>query len=115
VVREVVSPHDLIRAINSGDIAIKVGDADSRGAALDRQIWLFDDAEGDFVAADPEPLTIVIDHAHVPAASTPSEHTLGFVTTATMVAAAGPSWLGTLREFGRKAARVVQQRARWTE
>jgi hypothetical protein len=113
--REIVSPHNLIRAINGSNIAIKVGDAAGRGTASDRQVWLFDDVEGSFVAPETAPLTIVIDPVDVPHPPTQSEHTLGLVATATMVAAAGPSWLGMLREFGRKAACAVQQRARWTE
>jgi hypothetical protein len=110
--REIVSPRDLIRAVNDSNIAIKVGDG--VGERAYRRVWLFDDAGGTFVAPDPEPLTIVIDRAEVPVSPTHPEHSLGIVTAAAVVAA-GPSWLGVLRQFGRKAALAVQQRARWTE
>ena len=110
--REIVLPRDLIRAVGDGNIAIKVGDG--LGERAHRQVWLFDDAGGNFVAPDPEPLTIVIDRADVPVAPTHHEHSLGVVTTAAVIAAV-PSWLGVLRQFGRKAALAVQQRAKWTE
>jgi hypothetical protein len=110
--REIVSPHDLIRGVTEGNIAIKVGDVVAERAR--RQVWLFDDAGGKFVAPEPEPLTIVIDRADVPVPPTHPEHSLEIVTTAAAVAA-GPSWLGVLRQFGRKAALAVQQRAKWTE
>ena len=112
--RDSLSPRDLIRAINDGNIAIKVGHAGGQGTATNRQIWLFDEAQGAFVAPDPEPLTIVIDRPDAIAAPVHSDHTLGLVATAAMVSF-GSSWLGTLRHFGRKATRAVQQGAKWTE
>ena len=109
--RESVSPDDLIRAINDGNIAIKFGDAAAGPTSAERRIWLFDDAGGVFVAPNPEPLTIVIDHADVPVSGTQADHGSELVATAAMVSA-GPSWLRKLRLFGRKPA---QQEARWME
>ncbi len=116
VAREIVSPDDVIRAIKSGEIAIKQTD----GAAADRnsladRVWLFDEAQGSFVPPSAEQLTIVIDrdegHAPLPVQSAEE---LGLVATAAMVTSE-PTWLGTLRQFGRKAVQVVQQGTRWMQ
>jgi hypothetical protein len=94
----------VIRAINGGNIALKFGDSAANTTPSERRIWLFDDVGGVFVAPDPEPLTIVIDSADVPASGTQSDHGSEPVVFAAMVAA-GPSWLRKLQLFGRKAAR----------
>ena len=62
-----------------------------------------------------EQLTIVIDRdqGHTPP-PVQSAEALGLVATAAMVTAE-PTWLGALRQFGRKAARVVQQGTRWMQ
>jgi hypothetical protein len=112
VAREVVSAADVIRAIKSGDIAIKHADAAADRMALRNRLWLFDDAEGTFIPPAPEPLTIVIDRVDRPAVPGHTAETVGLVATAAMISTES-SWLGALREFGRKAARVVQQRTRW--
>jgi hypothetical protein len=111
---DIVSPRDLIRAVNDGNIAIKCGHAGDAAAASAGRVWLFDEAQGAFVAPDPEPLTIVIDHNDAPASPARSEHAWKYVATATLVAAAEPSWLSTLRDFSIKAARAVQQKVKWT-
>jgi hypothetical protein len=112
VAREVVSAHDVIRAIKTGDIAIKRADAELDRIAFANRVWLFDDAEGAFVAPAPEALTIVIDRGDTPALPMRAAATVGLIATAALISTE-PPWLGVLREFGRKAARVVQQRARW--
>jgi hypothetical protein len=112
VAREIVSPHDLIRAINEGEIAIKHAAAPDQ-SALSGQVWLFDETDGTFVAPAPEPVKIVLDRGPMP--ETQSEQALGLVATAVVVSSGESSWLGALREFGRKAARAVQQRTQWME
>ena len=107
VSHEIVSSDDLIRGIKDSGIAIKVGETAPR-------LWLFDDAEGAFVPPASEPLTIVIDGGHKPASPLPVVEVAGLVATAAMVSSE-PAWLGTLRQLGRKAARVVQQATKWTE
>jgi hypothetical protein len=119
VAREIVSPDDVIRAIKSGEIAIKHTDGAADRNSLAGRVWLFDEAQGSFVPPSAEQLTIVIDRDHghspppVPSAEALGAEALGLIATAAMVTAE-PTWLGTLRQFGRKAARVVQQGARWT-
>ena len=124
VAREIVSPDDVIRAIKSGEIAIKHTDGAADRNSLAGRVWLFDEAQGSFVPPSAEQLTIVIDrdHGHSPPPVPSAEalgaealgaEALGLIATAAMVTAE-PTWLGTLRQFGRKAARVVQQGARWT-
>jgi Tryptophan-rich Synechocystis species C-terminal domain/RTX calcium-binding nonapeptide repeat (4 copies) len=118
VAREIVSPDDVIRAIKSGEIAIKHTDGAADRNSLAGRVWLFDEAQGSFVPPSAEQLTIVIDRDHghspppVPSAEALGAEALGLIATAAMVTAE-PTWLGTLRQFGRKAARVVQQGARW--
>jgi hypothetical protein len=113
IAREVVSPNDLISAIKGGNIAIRFGG--DEGIAAERQIWLFDDAQGAFVAPASEPLTIVLDHDRAPLSQAQSlDVSVGLLATAAMVSQE-PLWLGALRQFGRKAARAIQQRTGWTE
>jgi hypothetical protein len=109
--REILSPRDVIRAIDDGGIAIKV--SDGRGNAADRQVWLFDDAQGTFVPPKSEAFTIVLDHDQRPS-PLPADHASELLATATVIVATGPAWFGVLREFGRKAVRAVQQGVRWT-
>jgi hypothetical protein len=110
VAREIVSPHDVIRAIDDGEIAIKRADANTNRAGLGNRVWLFDDAEGTFVPPAPEPLTIVIDREHSKTPSTEVAESLELAATAAMVSAR-PIWLSAVRQFGRKAARVVSWEA----
>jgi hypothetical protein len=135
VAREVVSASDIIRAIKTSDIAIRYGEAPAAAAG---QVWLFDEAQGAFVAPDPEPLTIrlerhgrdtadTVDGVHgrrggpvlTADAMTADAMTADAMTDTLALAVAAPiiaaesSWFGTLRQFGRKAARVVQQGTRW--
>jgi hypothetical protein len=118
VAREIVSPDDVIRAIKSGEIAIKHTDGAADRNSLAGRVWLFDEAQGSFVPPSAEQLTIVIDRDHghtsppVQSAEALEAEALGLIATAAMITAE-PTWLGTLRQFGRKAARVVQQGARW--
>jgi hypothetical protein len=113
IAREVVSPNDLISAIKGGNIAIRFGG--DEGIAAERQIWLFDDAQGAFVAPASKPLTIVLDHDRAPLSQAQSlDVSVGLLATAAMVSQE-PLWLGALRQFGRKAARAIQQRTGWTE
>ena len=107
--REIAAPHDLIRAVDGNSLAIKVGNAAARDSASDRQVWLFDDVKGAFTV--PEPVTIVIDPPQAPA---PADRTPEILATATLIVATGPYWVGVLREFGRKAARAMQQGLKWT-
>ena len=113
VAREIVSPDDVIRAIKSGEIAIKQTDGAADRNGLAGRVWLFDEAEGSFVPPSAEQLTIVIDrdHGHTPPLVQSAE-ALGLVATAAMITAE-PTWLGALRQFGRKAVRVAQQGTRW--
>jgi Tryptophan-rich Synechocystis species C-terminal domain len=106
VAREIVTPHDVIRAIDDSQIAIKRTDANANRAGLPSRAWLFDDAEGTFVPPAPEPLTIVIDRAHAKSASGEATENLELAATAAIVSAK-PSWMSIMRQFGRKAARVV--------
>ena len=110
VAREIVSPHDVIRAIDDGDIAIKRNDANATRAGARHRVWIFDDAAGSFVPPAPEPLTIVIDREHAKAPATEVAQSLELAATAAMVSAK-PSWLSFVREFGRKAARVMSREA----
>jgi hypothetical protein len=113
VAREIVSPHSVIRAINESEIAIKHAAAAGQ-SALGGQVWLFDETEGTFVAPNPEPVKIVIDHNQVP--ETQSDEALNLIAAAAMVSTVSESsWLGALRKFGRKAARAVQQSTKWME
>jgi hypothetical protein len=113
IAREVVSPDEIIRAINGGNIAIKFAGATGNGTASERQIWLFDDAKGAFVPPAPEPLTIVIDHDDA-SPKKPVEEATGLLATAAMVSTE-PTWLGALRQFRRKATWAIRQGTRWTE
>jgi hypothetical protein len=121
VAREIVSPDDVIRAIKSGEIAIKRTDAAAADrTAFDRnalagRVWLFDEAQGAFVPPSTEQLTIVIDRdeAHTPPLLQSAEE-LGLIATAAMVTAE-PTWLGALRQFGRKAVRAVTQSSKWMQ
>jgi hypothetical protein len=122
VAREIVSANDIIRAIRTSDIAIRSGEAPA-GAAV--QVWLFDDAQGTFVAADPEPFTIRLERdgsdtkdgrgpRHSVSATTEDAlNDAWALAVAAPTIAAESSFFGTLRQFGRKAARVVQQGTRW--
>ena len=114
VAREIVSAEDVIRAIKSGDIAIKRVDAATEANNAGGRVWLFDDVEGTFVAPEPEPLTIVVERHENPASRERPAETLGLLATAAMISTE-PSWLGTLRQYGRKVAQVVQQRTKWTD
>jgi hypothetical protein len=114
IAREVVSPNDVISAINGGNIAIKFGGATGNGTAPERLVWLFDDAKGTFVPPAPEPLTIVIHDDASPSLAKPVEEAMGLMATAAMISTE-PTWLGALRQFRRKAAWAIRQGARWTE
>jgi hypothetical protein len=114
IAREVVSPNDVISAINGGNIAIKFGATTGNGAAPERQVWLFDDAKGTFVPTAPEPLTIVIHDEASASLAKPVEEAMGLMATAAMILTE-PTWLGALRQFRRKAAWAIRQGARWTE
>ncbi len=110
VAREIVSADDVIRAIKTGDIAIKRTDGNANRSGLPSRAWLFDDAEGTFVPPAPEPLTIVIDRGHAKTSSGEVAENLELAATAAIVSAK-PSWLSIMRQFGRKAARVVSWEA----
>jgi hypothetical protein len=113
IAREVVSPNDLISAIKGGNIAIRFGSDES--IAAERQIWLFDEAQGAFVAPAPKPLTIVLDSGRPALSQAQSfDESVGLLATAAMVSQE-PLWLGALRQFGRKTAQAIQQRTGWTE
>jgi hypothetical protein len=130
VAREIVSPDDVIRAIKSGEIAIKHTDGAADRNGLAGRVWLFDEAQGSFVPPSAEQLTIVIDrdHGQAPPLAQPAKalgaealgakalgaEALGLVAAAAMITAE-PTWLGTLRQFGRKAVRVVQQGTKWMQ
>jgi hypothetical protein len=114
IAREVVSPNDVISAINGGNIAIKFGGTTGNGAAPERQVWLFDDAKGTFVPPAPEPLTIVIHDEASASLAKPVEEAMGLMATAAMISTES-TWLGALRQFRRKAAWAMRQGARWTE
>jgi hypothetical protein len=140
VAREIVSPDDVIRAIKSGEIAIKHTDGAADRNGLAGRVWLFDEAQGSFVPPSAEQLTIVIDrdHGQAPPLAQPAKalgaealgaealgaealgaealgaKALGLVAAAAMITAE-PTWLGTLRQFGRKAVRVVQQGTKWMQ
>ena len=73
---------------------------------------MFDEAQGTFVAPEPEPLTIVIERNDRTTSPIPAAEMAGLVATAAMITSE-PSWLGMLRQYGRKVASVVQQRTRW--
>jgi hypothetical protein len=105
VSREIVSPDDVIRAIRDSEIAIKVsGPGDSSFAG--KRIWLFDEAEGAFVARDPERLTIVIDGGDSDSEDA-SQADQSFGQPGTVDAGGQEqSWIGAVRQFGREAARI---------
>jgi hypothetical protein len=97
------SSRDLIRAIQDSGIAIRVSDP---GAASDENIqtWLFDEASGDFVAREPESFTIVIDGDGPHVVPQSAEPSAAFAVDTLMSPSA--SWLGSLRDLGRTAARA---------
>ena len=108
MVREIVSPNDVIRAINGGNIALKFGNAG--GEAAPRHIWLFDEANDSLVPPTRQAVRIVLDgHNHGDAPALPveaMEEAAGLLATATMIASE-PMWLGKLRQIRRKAAGVL--------
>ncbi len=114
IAREVVSADDIIRAIKASDISIRRGDAVTDRAPLTGQVWLFDEAEGTFVPPEPEPLTIVLERGETKSGLGQRVEALGLLATAAMVSTES-SWLDSLRQFGRKAARVVQPGSKWIE
>ena len=59
IVREIISPDDLIRAIRKGDIAFKIEAPPPKAAH--GSPWLFNEAQGTFEAPPAERLTIVVD------------------------------------------------------
>ncbi|HEY1982447.1 MAG TPA: hypothetical protein VGH13_20415, partial [Xanthobacteraceae bacterium] len=114
VAREVVSPGEVIRAIKASEIAIKRVDAAADAGKAGSRVWLFDEVQGTFVAPAPEPLTIVIERNKTASPLGYSAEELGLVATAAMISSE-PSWLGSIRQFGRKAARMVQHGAKWIQ
>jgi hypothetical protein len=108
VAREIVTPAELIRAIKTSEIAIKRVDPAAEGVQASR-VWLFDEAQGTFVAPEPEPFTIMLDRDENAATPSRAVEAVGLVATAAMVATE-PSWLGTLRQYGRKVAAAVTTR-----
>ena len=112
MIREAVSPSDVIRAIDGGNIAIKFGAAG--GEAAPRQIWLLDEANGSLAPPARQALRIVLDH--VDASESPIEMAkqAGLLATVTMITSE-PIWLGALRQIRRKAAGVLQKAAKWTD
>ena len=114
MVREVVSPNDVIRAINGGNIALKFGNG--AGEAAPQHIWLFDEANGSLVPPARQAVRIVLDDHHHAGTSAMEavEHAAGLLATATMISSE-PVWLGRLRKMRRKAAGVLLQATKWTE
>ncbi len=114
VAREIVSPQDVIRAIKTSEISIKRADGDARGAELKSRVWLFDELEDAFVPPAPEAFTITVEHDRAkPATSDAAEYAMGLAASA-MIVSAEPSWRGALRQFGRKAAQIVEG-GKWTQ
>jgi hypothetical protein len=111
MVREIISPNDVIRAINGGNIALKFGNAG--GEAAPTQIWLFDETSGDLMPPARQTLRIVLDHTDTSGMAEAAEQTAGLLATATMIASE-PSWLGALRQIRRKAAGALLQATKWT-
>ena len=116
MVREIVSPNDVIRAINGGNIALKFGKAG--GEAASQHIWLFDETNDSLVPPARQAVRIVLDdHDHAGASALPveaMEEAAGLLATATMIAGE-PMWLGKLRQIRRKAAGVLWHGTKWTE